>query len=151
MQPGKLGFASLDPRVITVPLSAADAGRLGGEPYLLALDPFRFPEAVLISAGGAGYGELPFKLDPRNPGYVKVDNRLVRRLFGDFSPSRGDLVLSKTGELLGIMVTADTCALITNFLPQRVLKLGDDLKATPTGPELDAVARRYLQLPAGVK
>lgn len=147
----KIEFTSLDPRVVAAPLSEAEAGLLGGAPYLLALDPFRFPEAVLISAGGAGYGELPFKLDPRNPGYVKVDNRLVRRLFGDFSPSRGDLVLSKTGELLGIMVTADTCALITNFLPQRALGLGEDLKATPTGPTLDAVAKRYLMLPAGVK
>lgn len=151
VRPTKLEFASLDPRVAMVRLSADEAKRLGGEPYLLALEPFKFPEAVLISAGGAGYGELPFKIDPRNPGYVKVDNRLVRRLFGDFSPSRGDLVLSKTGELLGVMVSADTCALINNFLPQRSLPLGADLKATPTGPVLEAVAKRYQILPSGVK
>jgi hypothetical protein len=151
LRPPGLAFASLDPRVVLVPLSAEEAKRLGSEPYLLALEPFKFPEAVLISAGGAGYGELPFKIDPRNPGYVKVDNRLVRRLFGDFSPSRGDLVLSKTGELLGIMVSADTCALINNFLPQRALPLGPDVKATPTGPVLDAVARRWQMLPAGVR
>lgn len=151
VRPTKLEFASLDPRVAMVRLSADEAKRLGGEPYLLALEPFKFPEAVLISAGGAGYGELPFKIDPRNPGYVKVDNRLVRRLFGDFSPSRGDLVLSKTGELLGVMVSGDTCALINNFLPQRSLPLGADLKATPTGPLLEAVAKRYQILPSGVK
>lgn len=150
-QPAKLEFASLDPRVVLVRLTGEEARRLGGEPYLLALEPFKFPEAVLISAGGAGYGELPFKIDPKNPGYVKVDNRLVRRLFGDFSPSRGDLVLSKTGELLGVMVSSDTCALINNFLPQRQLPLGADVKATPTGPVLEAVARRYQMLPAGVK
>jgi hypothetical protein len=103
---------------------------------------------VLISAGGKGYGELPFKLDPKNPGYVQVDNRLVRRVFGDFSPTRGDLVLSKTGELLGLMVNTGTCALITNFLPQKTLALGDDLKATPTGLLLEEVAARYLRLPA---
>ncbi len=151
VQPGRLVFTSLDPRVVAVPLSTAEAARLGGEPYLLALDPFKFPEAVLISAGGQGYGELPFKLDPANAGYVKVDNRLVRRLFGDFSPSRGDLVLSKTGELLGVMVSGDTCALVTNFLPQRELALGANLKATPTGPTLEAVAKRYQMLPPGVK
>jgi hypothetical protein len=151
VRPARLEFASLDPRVVLVPLSAEEAERIGGEPYLLALEPFKFPEAVLISAGGAGYGELPFKIDPRNPGYVKVDNRLVRRLFGDFSPSRGDLVLSKTGELLGIMVSNDTCALINNFLPQRALPLGPDLKATPTGSVLDAVARRWQMLPAGMR
>lgn len=151
VSPAKLEFASLDPRVTMVRLTPEESKRLGGEPYLLALEPFKFPEAVLISAGGAGYGELPFKIDPKNPGYVKVDNRLVRRLFGDFSPSRGDLVLSKTGELLGVMVSTDTCALITNFLPQRALPLGPDIKATPTGPILDAVAKRYQILPFALK
>jgi hypothetical protein len=148
---GRVDFLSLDPRVVAVPLTADEARRLGGEPYLLALEPFKFPEAVLISAGGTGYGELPFKLDPQNPGYVAVDNRLLRRLFGDFAPNRGDLVLSKTGELLGVMVTADRCALVTNFLPQRSLPLGPDLAATPTGPVLDAVAKRFLVLPAALK
>lgn len=149
--PSRLEFASLDPRLLMVPLNAEQAERLGGAPYLLALEPFKFSEAVLISAGGSGYGELPFKLDPKNPGYVRVDNRLVRRLFGDFAPSRGDLVLSKTGELLGVMVSADTCALINNFLPQRALPLGDDIKATPTGPILEAVAKRYSVLSSGLK
>ena len=153
VQPRLLQFTSLDPRIVAVPLNAEEVRRLAGAqtPYLLALDPFKFPEAVLISSGGQGYGELPFKLDPANPGYVKVDNRLVRRLFGDFSPSRGDIVLSKTGELLGLMVSSDTCALVTNFLPQRGLPLADDLKATPTGPILELVAKRYQLLPSGVK
>jgi hypothetical protein len=151
VRPPRLEFASLDPRVVLVRVSEEEAKRLGGEPYLLALEPFKFPEAVLISSGGAGYGELPFKIDPRNPGYVKVDNRLVRRLFGDFAPSRGDLVLSKTGELLGIMVSADTCALINNFLPSRALPLGADIKATPSGPVLDAVQKRYQVLPMSLK
>ena len=147
----RIEFTSIDPRILAIPLTSADAAKLGGEPYLLALEPFKFPEAVLISAGGTGYGELPFKLDPKNPGYVKVDNRLVRRIFGEFSPSRGDLVLSKTGELLGLMVTAETCALITNFLPQCTLALGVIPEATPTGAVLNGVAKRYLMLPSGVK
>jgi hypothetical protein len=67
-------------------------------------------------------------------------------LFGEFSPSRGDLVLSKTGELLGIMVNDSTCALITNFLPQRSLSLGENLLKTPTGPVLDEIAARYRAL-----
>ena len=144
---GRVNFLSLDPRILAVPLTAQEATLLKSEPYLIALDPFKFSEAVLISAGGKGYGELPFKLDPENPGFVRVDNRLVRRLFGDFSPSRGDLVLSKTGELLGVMVNTGTCALITNFLPQKTLALGDDLKATPTGPVLEEVAARFRRIP----
>jgi hypothetical protein len=64
-------------------------------------------------------------LDQELPGYVRMDNRLLRRLFGDFSPSQGDLVLSKTGELLGVMVSSDLCALVDNFLPMATLVTGD--------------------------
>jgi hypothetical protein len=41
--------------------------------------------------------------------------------------------------------------LITNFLPQRTLALGDGLRETPTGPVLEAVAKRFQLLPSGVK
>jgi len=102
---------------------------------------------VLISSGGAGYGQVPFKLDPTNPSYVRMDNRLVRRLFGDFSPSSGDLVLSQTGELLGIMVNSDYCALVNNFLPAQTIRTGDDLTLRPTSVPLNELIRRRQQLP----
>lgn len=118
-------FLSVDPRVVALPLTPEQVATLGVKVYQTALDPFKFPEAVLISNGGQGYGEVPFKLDANNPSYVRMDNRLVRRLFGDFSPSRGDLVLSKTGELLGVMVTSDVCALIGHFEPFRRITTGE--------------------------
>jgi len=118
-------FLQTDPRVIAVPVDAAQVAALGAKVYQTALDPFKFPDALLIANGGTGYGEVPFKLDPADPRYVRMDNRLVRRLFGDFSPSRGDLVLSKTGELLGIMVNSEYCAIVTNFLPAQTLRTGD--------------------------
>jgi len=134
-------FLSVDPRVIALPLTPEQVTALGRKVYQTALDPFRFPEAVLISNGGQGYGEVPFKLDPNNPSYVRMDNRLVRRLIGDFSPSRGDLVLSKTGELLGVMVPSDVCALIGHFEPLRRVPTGE-LGATRTGPIFADIARR---------
>lgn len=121
----ELSFLQRDPRVVVIPVTPDEIAALDVEVYRMATDPFRFPEAVLISNGGQGYGEVPFKLDATLPGYVRMDNRLMRRLFGDFSPSRGDLVLSKTGELLGVMVSADLCAMIDNFLPMATLITGD--------------------------
>lgn len=134
-------FLSVDPRVVALPVTPAQVTELGVKVYQTALDPFRFPEAVLISNGGQGYGEVPFKLDANNPSYVRMDNRLVRRLFGDFSPSRGDLVLSKTGELLGVMVTNDVCALVGHFEPFRRIPTGD-LGATQTGSIFADIANR---------
>jgi X-X-X-Leu-X-X-Gly heptad repeat protein len=138
----QVAFASLDPRILLVALTPEESARLAPTPYLLALDPFKFPEAVLINAGGRGYGELPFKLDPARRGYVQVDNRLFRRLFGDFSPSRGDLVLSKTGELLGVMVSAETCALISHLLPSTGFPLGPELPPGAATPALTEAAKR---------
>jgi len=138
-----LVFLSLDPRVVALPVTAEQVAALGVKPYKTVVEPFKFTEAVLISSGGAGYGEVPFKLDPTNPSYVRMDNRIVRRLFGDFSPSRGDLVMSKTGELLGIMVNSDYCALVNNFLPSQTIRTGDDLVTRPTsGPLTDLINRR---------
>jgi len=80
-----------------------------------------------------------------------VDNRLITRLFGEFAPSRGDLVFSQTGELLGIMVSNSYCVIVDNVLPTRTIRTGDDVKAQETGRILDELAARYLSLPFRVQ
>ncbi len=144
---GLLQFLSLDPRVVVLPVDPAQAVALGVRVFPTALEPFKFTEAVLVSGGGQGYGEVGFKLEASQPGYVQVDNRLFKRIFGDFAPSRGDLVLSKTGELLGIMVNSDYCAVVNNFLPQQAIRLGDQVGRQHPGALLDALAARKLALP----
>lgn len=147
----RLVFLAVDPRVAVLPVTPAQQAALGVKAYPVALEPFKFTEALLIANGGTGYGEVPFKLDPSNPSYVRMDNRLVRRLFGDFSPSRGDLVLSKTGELLGIMVNSEYCALVNNFLPSQVIRTGDDLATRPTGKQLNDLSLRLRKLPLRIQ
>jgi hypothetical protein len=82
---------------------------------------------------------------------VRVDNRLFKRLFGTFAPSRGDLVLSKTGELLGIMVNRDYCALVKDFTPRTTFRAGDDTTAQSTGAVLDSLVARVKALPLGLQ
>ncbi len=147
----RIDFLKADPRAIGLPMSAELAKQLGVTVYNTALDPYRFPEAVLIGKDGRGYGEVPFKLDARNPGYVRMDTRFIRRVFGDFNPSRGDLVLSKTGELLGIMVNGDYCIVIGAFARDASLPAGPDLLATPTGPVLDQQIDRRSRLPTPIR
>lgn len=143
----ELQFLSVDPRVVVIPVEAAQAQALGVKVYPTALDPFKFSEAVLVNGGGRGYGEVGFKLDASQPGYVRVDNRFFKRLFGDFAPSRGDLVLSKTGEILGIMVNSDYCAVVNNFLPSRKLAAGDNISANKTSGTLNELYARVMSLP----
>jgi len=149
--PPRIEFSAIDPRIVFLPVSEDQVRALGAKVYQTALDPFRFPEAVLISNGGAGYGEVPFKLDPTNANFVRMDNRLVRRLFGDFSPSRGDLVLSKSGELLGIMVNSEYCAVINHFQAAVTMPIGTIPADAPTGPKIEELNRRWRALPVRVK
>ena len=118
-------FLRRDPRVVVVPIESDRAASMGVKVYEIANDPFRFPEAVLINSGGQGYGEVPFKLEAGLTGYVRMDSGMMRRLVGDFPPSRGDLVLSKTGHLLGVMVTTDLCMLLDDFSVQATFLTGD--------------------------
>lgn len=144
---GAVNFLQHDPRVVALPVDQAQAAALGAKVYPLATDPFKFPEAVLIDGGGRGYGEVGFKLDPEDTGFVRVDNRLFKRLFGDFSPKRGDLVLAKTGELLGIMVNNDYCALLKNFAPARSIQAGPDIRSQATGALFDSLIARVRAMP----
>ena len=143
-----LRFLAQDPRIVVLPVDAAQAAALGAKVYPLAVDPVKFPDAVLINSDGKGYGEVGFKVDVTQPGFVRVDNRIFKRLFGDFAPSRGDLVFSKTGELLGIMVNSDYCAVLKDFTPTSAIQTGDDVLAQHTGPLLDSLGARLLALPS---
>lgn len=143
----ELQFLSLDPRLIVIPVDADLAARLGVKVYPTALEPFKFPEAMLVSYGGTGYGSVAFKVDAQTPQYVRMDNRLIKHLAGDFTPSAGDLVFSQTGELLGIMVNSDYCAVIDNFLPTRTIRTGDDTRDEHTGEIQAAMAARLQRLP----
>jgi hypothetical protein len=139
-------FLTIDPRVIALPLDSAQVAALGCKVYPLTTDPFKFPDAMLINKGGVGYGEIPFKLESSQPSYVKMDNRFVKHLLGDFTPSRGDLVFSKSGEFLGLMVSSDYCAIMSVIVPSRTVKLGDT-SSQSTSKLLSEMEARFRSLP----
>jgi|CZKI01.1.fsa_nt_gi hypothetical protein len=143
----QIEFLEADPRVVVVPVDAQQVAALGVKVYPLAADPFKFSDAVLVSDGGKGYGELGFKLDASHRGYVRVDNRLFKRVFGDFAPSRGDLVFSKAGELLGIMVNSDFCVLLRDFTPMTTIPAGEEQASPRTSAMLDSLSARVRQMP----
>lgn len=147
----KMSFLSSDPRILAVEINEATAERFGTKVYQLAQEPFRFPEAVLINNNGDYYGESTFTLDSENDRYVQMQTRIMSRLFGEFSPSQGDLVFSKTGELIGIMVNYEYCALIDNFLPvpDRALMMGEDLSGV--GSILSEMRQRVNRLPGRLR
>lgn len=142
-----LVFSAADPRVVFLPVDPAHVRELGGKAYRLSPVPFKFPEAVLVGAREDYYGECKFQIDLATPQYVRMDRNVVKGLFGKFNPSRGDLVFSKTGDLLGIMANNTYCVLLTNLSPAATLRLGSDVSAQRSGDVLARLYTRVTQLP----
>ncbi len=120
-------FLKSDPRIVIAPVGPPDSPQvkaLGVKPYKLAAKPFKFPKAFIMKRDGRSFGEVVFRMDPRNRDYVKFDKSLVRSIMGDFSPSQGDLVFSQTGELLGIMANNQYCHVITGVSPAGAVVFG---------------------------
>jgi hypothetical protein len=135
-----MSFDADDPRVVLVAVNAADVRALGCKVYKISTDPYKFEDAVLIGAREGYYGECRFQIDLSTPQYVKLDRNFLKGLFGKFNPSSGDLVFSKNGELLGMMVNDTYCLVVHQLDPAATFQFGDDVRAQHTG---ETLARLY--------
>src|ERR1041384_8267614 len=140
-------FYIQDPRLIYIPLKPEDVKELGAKVYTFSSDPFKFQDAVLVGAREGYYGECRFQIDLSTPQYVKLDNSFIKGLFGKFNPSRGDLVFSKTGELLGIMANNTYCYVARDFRPGATIRFGSDVRAQRTGELLSSLYAQVYQMP----
>jgi hypothetical protein len=135
-----LSFHIHDPRVVFMPVTKTEARQLGCKIYPISSDPYKFQDAVVVGAQGDYYGLSSFQIELNTPQYVKLDRNLLKGLFGKFNPSRGDLVFSRTGELLGIMANSTYCLMLHDFTATATFQFGPDVRAQHTG---DALSRLY--------
>ncbi|MGB0578822.1 MAG: hypothetical protein ACPGVU_03875 [Limisphaerales bacterium] len=142
-----LEFLEEDPRLIAIPVNEALASISGLTVYNLTANPVKFPKAVLIGKGGKYYGEAEFRIDPRSPEFVKMKGGFFKALFGEYSPSSGDLVFSKSGELLGVMVNSEYCVLLQHLRRIRGSRIDKQMRRQDTRNILDALKSRVEQLP----
>jgi hypothetical protein len=142
-----ISFHQADPRVVMIPVSAAEARQLGSKVYHISADPYKFQGAVIVGTDTGYYGECDFRLTLDTPQYVKLDRSFLRGLVGKFNPSRGDLVFSRAGELLGIMVNDTYCLMLHNFAAAATLACGPDVRGEHTGTTLARLYDDVFQLP----
>jgi hypothetical protein len=142
-----LSFHIQDPRVVFMLVTQAEARQLGCKVYPVASDPYKFQDAVVIGAQGDYYGQSSFQIDLNTPAYVKLDRNLLKGLFGKFNPSRGDLVFSRAGELLGIMANGTYCLVLHDFASEVTFSFGRDIRARHTGDDLSRLYSYVFNLP----
>jgi len=131
-----LSFCLMDPRVVLIPVPTAQARALACKVYHLSKDPYVFQDAVVVGTRETYYGECSFQIDVSTPQYLKMDHNSLKGLFGKFNPSSGDLVLSKSGELLGVMANNNYCAIMRNFDTAATFRFGPDSRNQPTARTL---------------
>ena len=142
-----LSFDGQDPRVVFMPVTKAEAARLGCKIYPVSSDPYKFQDAVVIGAQGDYYGQSSFQIELNQPQYVKLDRNLLKGLFGKFNPSRGDLVFSRNNELLGVMANNTYCLVLHDFTAAATFQFARDVRAQHTGDTLSRLYDRVFHLP----
>jgi hypothetical protein len=136
---------------MVVPVDPASAQKAGVRIYQLARNPFKFPDALIVSRGGRYFGEVEFRLDPRTPGYVRMKTKVFSRLFGEFSPSSGDLVVSRSGEILGLMVNSEYCVVLSDVQPAAGGALDPSMTKAAVGKKLEEFRAMVDRLPPGLQ
>lgn len=147
----QVSFLSIDPRVVVAPVTDEQAKQLGTKVYKVVTDPYKFNDALIIGADEGYYGECKFSLDALNPNYLKMDRSTLGKLVGKFNPSRGDLVFSKSGDLIGLMVNKEYCALLSSFVPQTTIPTGTNLNNEAIGMRLSMMQAQIMQLPEALR
>jgi hypothetical protein len=142
-----MSFHLMDPRVVLIPVTPAEARQLGSKVYRISTDPYKFQDAVLVGTRDNYYGECGFQIDVSAPEYVKLDRGLLRGLFGKFNPSSGDLVFSKTGEFVGVMVNSTYCMVIHSLQSAATFQFGQDVRNQHTGRVLSELYSSVNQMP----
>lgn len=119
LQPGdrsfairELGFLQNHTNVAAVRFPKDLLAELDLIPFPIATDPFRFTEAVLVSSDRPAYGEIPTRVPPDQQDALEIQNSLMTRIFGDYSPNPGDYVFSQSGALIGIMTSRNRAIIL---------------------------------------
>lgn len=142
-----LQLTGADPRLVVAPLPDTVVADLRVKVYALAEDPFRWQQAVVVGKSEDYYGEVDFQLDAENPVYLKLKRRAIGGLFSGSLPNRKDLVFTRHGELLGLMVNDEYCVLLRPPAVTRKVRLGPEIANQQTGVLMQELTTRLRGLP----
>ena len=104
-----LAFLALDPRVALFEIGPQQVGQLHVKVYPVSDHPDDFDQALVVRTGEEHSKDSKFVLTSKYRHYYEMDHSFFKALGGGFTPSRGDLVLSKKGVVLGVLVDNHYC------------------------------------------
>ena len=141
----EIGFLNIDPRLLVIAIPEAYTPHIETAVYPIVIEPFRFPDAVIIAGNENYFGESSFRVHPQYSRALQMDQRVLSRLFGEFSPSTGDLVIAKTGEFMGIMVNQDYAGLVDHISITDRIPVGDSFDTGLMTNTLNSLAAKIMR------
>ena len=120
-------------------------------PLVTAEKFFNFNECVVVNPRKFYYGQVPFRADFKNNAYAQLDVGLLQSVFGTFSPSEGDLVLSRSGNYLGCMANGDLAILMRSFHPANSLNVGKKYTPQEAAKFVGELSAKLKSLPLSLK
>ncbi|MBQ6534475.1 MAG: hypothetical protein IJI37_04830, partial [Opitutales bacterium] len=140
-----------DPRLLAIEIPADFAEKEKISPLSVPEKFFAYSDCVVINPTKFYYGMIPFRADFKNPAYAKLDVGLVQSVFGEFSPSEGDFVMTRGGEFAGCMVGDSLASLSKTATISGALKLGDAYKPEDAAEFVRKISERLKALPLSLK
>jgi len=146
-----VNFLESDPRLLSVRVPGALVTAQNLTPFPLTLSPHDFPEAVVIDTEEDFYGQASYTIFGDNERYIKMKKQIFSALFGEFSPSQGDLVFAKTGELMGVMVNNDYAVLLQTMLVSQTVPVGQEFSPSEAETSLALMETWASQKPSELR
>lgn len=114
-----------DPAVLWIPVGKnfIESNRI--DAFSLEQNPLRYEEGFIVSDQSGYYGALSLRLHPEKQSFIRVDNRIVTRLFGEFSASEGDYIFSNKGSFIGMMTNKSDGLLVSQLSLKKRFLIGN--------------------------
>ena len=150
-RPNLIYSLTCDPRLLAVKVPSKFCENEKIEPLEVPSNPFAFADCVVVDLGKSHYGQVPFRADFKDSSYAQMDVGLLQSVFGAFSPSEGDLIFSRSGDFMGVMLGGDWAVLIRPFGLATSLPLGKDYTPNKAESFVGEASARLKKVPYGLR
>ena len=150
-QPTSISAIAEDPRILAIEIPKDFIEKEKIEPMVCPENFFAYSDCVVINPSKFYYGQIPFRADFKNPEYAKLDVGLIQSVFGEFSPTSGDLVMTRSGNIIGCMLDGSLALLYKKITPVNSIQLGNKYNEKQTADFVKINSEKLKQLPLRLK
>ena len=149
--PVELNSIAEDPRLLALEVPQAFLEKEKIEPLEIPQNFFAYSDCAVVDSEKFRYGLVPFRADFKNNAYAKLDVGLMESVFGAFSPSDGDIVLSRNGEYMGNMLGGSLAILLKSITPAKTMPVGASYSAAAADSFVKTNSARLEKIPFSLR